>query len=150
MLYAQLTVHENLELACSLYRRAVSAIDEIMSRWGIHQYRHHLPKQLSQGLQARVSLARACMIDPEVLLLDEPSAALDQHSVEILLNEIKRLADRHSGNNLVVIATHDIERLAPFSNRILVIENGSIIRDTRSRDSADIDEAIRAYRRLNR
>lgn len=80
----------------------------------------NLPKMLSGGQQQRVAIARALVTDPEIMLCDEPTAALDIKSVAIVMEELKMLST--TGKSVAVV-THDL-RLKQFADRIIYVNNG--------------------------
>jgi putative ABC transport system ATP-binding protein len=79
-----------------------------------------LPRSLSGGEQQRVSIARALVTNPSLLLCDEPTAALDAKSVGIVMEELRQLA---SEQKAVIVVTHDA-RLRPYASRVIEVENG--------------------------
>lgn len=83
----------------------------------------NLPKALSGGQQQRVAIARALVTNPLLILCDEPTAALDPSSVDIVMQELKGLV---SDNKCVVIVTHDM-RLRPYADRIVYVDNGNVL-----------------------
>ncbi|MCX7779551.1 MAG: ATP-binding cassette domain-containing protein [Negativicutes bacterium] len=89
-------------------------------------YAQHLPAQLSGGQQQRVSLARTLITRPDVLLLDEPFSALDNHIKRHLENELLEII-RASYNGTVLLVTHNIEEAHRLCDRILVYENGKTV-----------------------
>ena len=123
-----LTVLENVELgleARGLAREehrayAIEAIDIV----GLDGFESAYPKELSGGMSQRVGLARALVVDPEVLLMDEPFSALDVLTAENLRGDLINIW--HSGKTnikSVIIVTHNIEEAAFLANRILVFSS---------------------------
>jgi putative ABC transport system ATP-binding protein len=90
---------------------------------GLTQRRRSLPKQLSGGEQQRVAIARALVADPAIILCDEPTAALDSGSLETVMEELRRLADRGKS---VAVVTHD-PRLEKYADKIIYMENGNVV-----------------------
>ncbi|AWV02504.1 2-aminoethylphosphonate ABC transport system ATP-binding subunit PhnT [Burkholderia sp. JP2-270] len=86
---------------------------------------HHLPAQLSGGMQQRVALARALVIEPDVLLLDEPLSALDANLRASVRSELKALHERLP-NLTVVCVTHDRDDALVLSDRALLLRDGRI------------------------
>jgi osmoprotectant transport system ATP-binding protein len=84
-----------------------------------------LPGQLSGGQRQRVALMRALMLDPEVLLLDEPLAALDPMVRSQLRGDLRRLV--HELNKTVVMVTHDIGEAAFFGGKVVLLRDGQIV-----------------------
>jgi len=88
-----------------------------------------LPKQLSGGQQQRVAIARALVSDPKLILCDEPTAALDKDSMQVIMKELRSLADK---GKAVAVVTHD-PRLREFAHRIIEVNNGNV---TEAEDSS--------------
>jgi putative ABC transport system ATP-binding protein len=123
-LVAPLSAEENVMMPLRLQgisekearERAYAVIDRV----GMSDRRKQLPRQLSGGQQQRIAIARALVSEPKLMLCDEPTAALDVKSVEIVMNELREIAD--SGRALAVV-THDM-RLRHYAHRIIEVENG--------------------------
>lgn len=101
-------------------RREVEQILELM---GIAHLRDRAPHRLSGGEKKRVALASVLILDPEVLLLDEPSAALDPGSQRQIVDF---LVSWRSTNKTIVTATHDLDTLEEVADRCYVFDNGTI------------------------
>jgi len=115
-LFPHMTVRQNVEYA----RRRPA--DEYLERFGITHLRDAHPPSLSGGERQRVALARALARDPEVLLLDEPLAALDTHTKAVVRTELQ---DVLSGLGIpVLLVTHDFEDAAALAGRISVVIDG--------------------------
>ena len=99
-------------------KKAMEALDRV----GMSDRAKNLPKQLSGGQQQRVSIARALVTDAPLLLCDEPTASLDAKSVQIVMEELKELAN---SGKAVAVVTHDT-RLRPFADRIIYVDEGRI------------------------
>lgn len=128
-----LNVVENMTLPVLMDGRAVNRqrLDELLDVLGLRGREKHLPNQLSSGQQQRVSIGRALMNAPAVVLADEPTGNLDsKNSQEIV--ELLKLSNRKYGQTLVII-THD-ENIALQAHRIIAIEDGRITRDQRIRE----------------
>lgn len=108
-------------------RRAREAIELV----GLEALADRQAKDLSGGEQQRLSLARALVLDCELLLLDEPTANLDPESLAIVKEVIRKL---NKGGTTVVLATHNIEQARELSERLLLLERGEIVEAGRPQD----------------
>jgi NitT/TauT family transport system ATP-binding protein len=117
------TVRQNVSLPLEVNRNARTnghiGPDEWVARMGLAEAIDAYPHQLSGGMRQRVALARSLVIDPEVLLMDEPLASLDELTREDLRDELLRLWE--GGTRSVVYVTHDIEEAVFFGDRVVVI-----------------------------
>ncbi|RXT14711.1 ABC transporter ATP-binding protein [Ammoniphilus sp. CFH 90114] len=95
----------------------------LLEKVGLTDKAQHLPYQLSGGEQRRVAMARALMNEPEVVLADEPTGALDQENALIILDVFKRLNEE---GKTILMVTHDLE-LAEHGHRLLRFEKGKLV-----------------------
>ncbi|WP_421796754.1 ABC transporter ATP-binding protein [Haliscomenobacter sp.] len=84
--------------------------------------RKQLPKQLSGGQQQRVAIARALVTNPKLILCDEPTASLDKDSLDVVMQELRHLANE---GKAVCVVTHD-PRLEQYAHRIVAVNNGIV------------------------
>lgn len=98
-------------------------VEETLERMGIADLRDRAPHRLSQGEKKRVALASVLVLDPEVLLLDEPTAALDPRSETQM---IELLGSWANGRKTVVTATHDLQTLEGIADRCYVLQEGRV------------------------
>ena len=123
-----LNVLDNVELPL-LYRK-VSAkerrhlAEEVLKKVGLSHRMRHMPTQLSGGQCQRVAIARALMMEPQVLLFDEPTAALDPEITAQIVSIIRELAET---NITQVIVTHEVEVARKTASRVVYMENGHIV-----------------------
>ena len=126
-LFPALNVRENVALALDLKRirgrQADQQAMELLERVGLAHKAKELPANLSGGQKQRVAIARALAGDPEIVLADEPTAALDGASGRAVLELLRELA--HERGRAVVIVTHD-SRALTYADRIVHIEDGKI------------------------
>ena len=123
-----LTVLQNVELGLEALgvptedrrQRALAAIDTV----GLDGFESAYPKELSGGMSQRVGLARALVVDPEVLLMDEPFSALDVLTAENLRSDLVDIwSSKKTNIKSVIIVTHNIEEAAYLADRIFVFAN---------------------------
>ncbi|MDQ2777286.1 MAG: energy-coupling factor ABC transporter ATP-binding protein [Acidobacteriota bacterium] len=98
-------------------------VNKTLEEMRIADLRDRAPHRLSGGEKKRVALASVLVLDPEVLLLDEPTAALDPHSDDQMINLLKSWAN---GKKTVITATHDLDTLEDIADRCYVLDNGRI------------------------
>jgi NitT/TauT family transport system ATP-binding protein len=117
------TVQHNVELGLELKKVPVQTRREISSKLvhmvGLSGFEGHYPHELSGGMKQRVGLARALATDPDVLLMDEPFAALDAQTRDIMQAELLRIW--HEARKTVLFVTHQIEEAIYLSDRVMVM-----------------------------
>ena len=106
---------------------ALDATDAMLEQLGLAEHAKKLPRQLSGGQQQRVAIARALVHGPQLLLCDEPTAALDGESGHAVMKLLKDVAVR--SDRAAIIVTHD-PRVYPFADRIARMEDGVIFEVT--------------------
>ena len=124
------SVLANVELALTISgiskkarrRRALAALDKV----GLKEQAHKKPNQMSGGQMQRVAIARALVNDPDILLADEPTGALDTHTSVQVMELLKEVAK----DRLVIMVTHNPELAEKYSTRIVNLRDGEIIGDT--------------------
>jgi heme exporter protein A len=134
-LYAQLTALENLEFYARMYRlqggreRALT----LLSKMDLSKRMHDRVATYSRGMQQRLSVARALLHDPELLLLDEPYTGLDQHASRVLAEVLEGLRD---GTRTVIMTTHNLQEGLAGCDRVAIMVEGRVVFD---RCVAEID-----------
>lgn len=117
-----LTALENVEVAVEIAKKPLDPL-EILEMVELTKFMHHFPSQLSGGQQQRVAIARALVSNPDVLLCDEPTGALDSKTskivLQILINSCKKLQ-----KNIVMI-THN-QKLAKLGDRTIKLKDGKV------------------------
>ncbi len=129
-LISHLSIVANVELGMTLsgvssaekHRRAKEALEKV----GLKEHLHKKPNQLSGGQMQRVAIARALANDPDILLCDEPTGALDTVTSVQIMDLIKEIA----GDKLVIMVTHNPELAEQYADRIVKFQDGKIISDS--------------------
>src|SRR5262252_1421532 len=119
------TVYENAAFGLAMAGTPAAVIKERVERYldlvGLVGFERHYPYQLSGGMQQRVGLVRALAINPSILLMDEPFAALDAQTREILQDELLQLMQRADERKTMVFITHSIDEAIILGDRIGVM-----------------------------
>ncbi len=143
-LIMHISVMENVELGMTICgmnptdRRQKAT--ELLRRVGLEQHMHKRPNQLSGGQMQRVAIARALANDPDIILADEPTGALDSKSSVQIMELIKEI----SKDKLVIMVTHNKELAEVYSTRIVELLDGHIVRDRKNIETED--KITRNYR----
>lgn len=148
MLYAPLTVRENLEFTARLYglENGPAAVDASLARLDITDRADTPVRTLSRGLQQRVSIARAIVHQPSVVLLDEPYSGLDESGAGALTAVLRGLKQ---GGATLVIVTHNVAEGLALATHAAIMSAGRFARLERQRDAAfDAQRYAVEYRAL--
>ena len=137
-LISSLTAYENVYLASSLVKKHFDPM-EILNKVGLKERANNFPSQLSGGEQQRVSIARALVKKPTLLLCDEPTGALDSKTgleiIELLYNVCK------SEKKTVIIVTHNRE-LSVIGDRVIQVQDGKIIKNEVIENPKKVSEIV--------
>lgn len=129
-LYDSMTVKENLEFPLKRIKREMKPkhrnekILEALENVGLADSLNKMPSQLSGGMRKRISLARTIIVDPEIMLYDEPTTGLDpitSDEISALINEVQKKYKTSS-----IIITHDIECARATANRAIMLKDGEV------------------------
>ncbi len=127
-LISHLTVLENVTLALTLAsvedKTKIEKATKILEEVGLGSQLHKKPNQLSGGQKQRVAIARALINDPDIILADEPTGALDSETTEQILEIIREIAK----NRVVIMVTHSMH-VASISDRVIEMKDGLVIND---------------------
>ena len=121
-LIPNLTVRENIEVGAYLSRRPLD-VDELLRLLGLWEHRAKLPNQLSGGQQQRTSIGRAIVKNPDILLCDEPTGALDYKTGKEILKLIETVNQKY-GNTVIMVTHNDAIRL--MADRVVRLRDGAI------------------------
>ena len=121
-LIPNLNVKENIEMGAYLSDSPLD-IDELLHTLGLYEHRHKLPNQLSGGQQQRTSIGRAIVKNPDILLCDEPTGALDYHTSKEILKLIEDVNRKYG--NTVIMVTHN-DAIKNMADRVVKLRDGQI------------------------
>ena len=112
-----LTVKENIELVCEENEKYIERIESLLSEFDLHEFKNYYPKAISGGMRRKVSLARALIKKPQILLMDEPFVSLDQPTAEnlysVLINYWKK------NPITIILITHNLKEAILLGDRII-------------------------------
>ena len=124
-LIPNLNVKENIEVGAYLSDKSLD-IDELLKTLGLYEHRHKLPNQLSGGQQQRTAICRAIVKNPDILLCDEPTGALDYNTSKEILKLIEDV-NRKYGNTVIMVTHNDAIR--NMADRVVKLRDGQIRKD---------------------
>ena len=124
-LIPNLTVRENIEVGVYLSDRPLD-VDELLHTLGLYEYQRKLPNQLSGGQQQRTAIGRAIVKNPDILLCDEPTGALDYNTSKEILKLIETV--NHKYGNTIVMVTHN-DAIKDMADRVVKLRDGMIRRN---------------------
>jgi phospholipid/cholesterol/gamma-HCH transport system ATP-binding protein len=137
-LYDSLSVQENVAFPLEHHRRDMSRAErtgrvrELLAEVGMEDALDKMPSDISGGMQKRVGLARALALEPEILLLDEPTAGLDPISsgeIDDLILKLQREREMAS-----IVVTHDLHSARTIANRLALLDRGNVVIEGRFED----------------
>ena len=135
-LISNLTVRENIEVGAYLSEHPLG-VDEMLTVLGMEKHRDKVPNQLSGGQQQRTAIGRAVVKNPDILLCDEPTGALDYHTSKDILQLLDDVNRKY--NTTVIMVTHN-EALAAMADRVLRLKDGEIVKDEQNEERKSVME----------
>ena len=132
-LYDSMTVRENLEFPLRRIRKGISndevdaKVKEVLENVGLPDAIDKMPSELSGGMRKRISLARTVIVDPQIILYDEPTTGLDpitSDEIALLINDIQKKYKTAS-----IIITHDIECARTVADRVVMLNEGLVYKE---------------------
>lgn len=135
-LMPNLTAYENVKLSITHTKDFIDP-KEALELVGLGNRLHNFPSNLSGGEQQRVSIARAIVKKPDILLCDEPTGALDSKTGKSILKLLKSLSE--TGDQSVIIVTHNAN-IALVADRVIHLSDGKIVKDEKNLKPLEIDE----------
>jgi phospholipid/cholesterol/gamma-HCH transport system ATP-binding protein len=145
-LYDSMTVKQNLEFPLRRIRKNLSEneikekVNEVLENVGLIDALNKMPSQLSGGMRKRISLARSIVVDPKIMLYDEPTTGLDpvtSDEISLLINDVKKKYKTSS-----IIITHDINCALNTADRIIMLREGEVYKEGKTADFQDSDDPV--------
>ena len=139
----KLTVKENLEVYARLYgvKKINDKIETLSNQLRLNNFLNTKTGELSSGQKNRISLAKALINDPEILLLDEPTASLDPETGDFIRSFIENYCSNKKVS--ILLASHNMNEVERLCNEIMMMKNGNIV------DSGNPNELIKKHGRKN-
>ena len=139
----KLTVEENLKVYGKMYgaKNLKDKISDLMKQLNLSEFRTRKTGELSSGQKNRVSLAKALINDPEILLLDEPTASLDPDVGDYIRTYIESFASKKG--TTILLASHNMNEVERLCNQVMMMKNGEII------DKGTCNDLIKKHGRKN-
>jgi heme ABC exporter ATP-binding subunit CcmA len=122
-LYDELTAHENLAFYADLYGVGRDNIEALIEKVGLHERKDSLVGEFSRGMKQRLSIARALLHEPKILILDEPGAGLDIQSKRTFYGTIKELNKK---GTTILLTTHYLEEVEELCGKAAILEQGEV------------------------
>ena len=150
-LFSNMNIMKNLILAPTLVQKrnkeeVQEEAEKLLDRVGLLEKKNSYPRQLSGGQKQRVAIIRSLIMHPQILLLDEITAALDPEMVREVLQVVLELAKE---GMTMVIVTHEMEFARAVSDRVIFMDNGNIIEETTPKEFFTNPKTDRAKQFLN-
>jgi len=149
-LYDSMTVRQNLEFPLKRIRKGLTQkeihekVNEALENVGLSDAIDKMPSQLSGGMRKRISLARTIVVDPVIILYDEPTTGLDPATSDEISSLINDVQKKYKTSSLII--THDIECARNTANRIIMLNDGEVYMDGKlSRYENSSDPLIRSF-----
>jgi phospholipid/cholesterol/gamma-HCH transport system ATP-binding protein len=129
-LYDSMTVRENLEFPLRRIKRTLTRkeidekVKEVLEHVGLYDSLDKMPSQLSGGMRKRISLARTIVVDPMIMLYDEPTTGLDPVTSDEISSLINEVQEKYKTSSIII--THDIECARNTADRIIMLQDGEV------------------------
>ena len=135
-LIPNLNIKENVETGAYLSDSPLD-VDDILKTLGLYEHRHKLPSQLSGGQQQRCSIGRAIVKNPDILLCDEPTGALDYNTSKEILKLIETVNQKY--NTTVIMVTHN-EAIKDMADKVVKLRDGMIRKEIHNEHKLSAEE----------
>lgn len=149
-LYDSMTIKENLAFPLKRIRRNLTnkqidkKIDEALDNVGLTDTLQKMPSELSGGMRKRASLARTIVVDPKIMLYDEPTTGLDPVTSDEISTLINQIQENYTTSSLII--THDIECARATADRMIMLKDGKVYMEGSLEDfETSSDEMMQAF-----
>ena len=143
-LYDSMTVKQNLEFPLRRIRKDLTdlqikeKINEVLENVGLTEVLHKMPSQLSGGMRKRISLARSIIVDPMIMLYDEPTTGLDPVTSDEISSLINDVQEKYKTSSIII--THDIKCALKTADRIIMLKEGKVYKEGNVAEFKDSDD----------
>jgi len=149
-LYDSMTVKQNLEFPLRRIKKELTEkeisekVAEVLENVGLADSLNKMPSQLSGGMRKRISLARTIVVDPQIMLYDEPTTGLDPVTSDEISELINDVQKRYKTSSIII--THDIECARHTANRIIMLNDGEVYQEGKLDDFENsTDDLIKSF-----
>lgn len=149
-LYDSMTVKANLEFALSRIKKELTQkkidekVNEVLENVGLSDALNKMPSQLSGGMRKRISLARSIVVDPMIMLYDEPTTGLDPVTSDEISSLINKVQKNYKTSSIII--THDIKCALSTANRIVMLHEGTVYKEGSVKDfETSSDPLIKSF-----
>ena len=149
-LYDSMTVQQNLEFPLRRIKKHLTEkeieekVNEVLENVGLADALYKMPSQLSGGMRKRISLARTIVVDPLIMLYDEPTTGLDPITSDEISSLINDVQKKYKTSSLII--THDIKCALNTANRIIMLKEGEVYKEGKAEDFENsTDPLIRSF-----
>lgn len=145
-LYDSMTVKENLEFPLVRLKKGISKDEvhqkttEALENIGLPDVLHKMPSELSGGMRKRVSLARTIVVDPLIMLYDEPTTGLDPVTSDEISELINDVQEKYKTSSIII--THDLRCALKTGNRMMMLDNGTIYKEGTLKEFEESDDPL--------
>jgi phospholipid/cholesterol/gamma-HCH transport system ATP-binding protein len=149
-LYDSMTVRQNLEFPLLRIKRGITRkltnekVEEVLENVGLSDSIDKMPSQLSGGMRKRISLARTIIVDPLIILYDEPTTGLDPATSDEISSLINYVQKKYKTSSIII--THDIECVRATANRVIMLHEGVVYKEGKPEDfEKSSDSLIKSF-----
>ncbi|HTH32720.1 MAG TPA: ATP-binding cassette domain-containing protein, partial [Lacibacter sp.] len=149
-LYDSMTVKQNIEFPLRRIKKGLTEkeiaakVHEVLENVDLVDALHKMPADLSGGMRKRISLARTIVVDPQIMLYDEPTTGLDPITSDEISSLIMDVQKKYKTSSLII--THDIKCALHTANRMIMIKDGTVFKEGKPEEfTQSTDEFIRSF-----